>query len=163
MNQGLLVRNSRRGALMIEVLVALSVIAGSLTVVLGAAALILRLSTLNLETVRVGYALEEGAEIVRFIRDEDWATFAAYAIDTPYAIVAHNGSWWLSSTTTESLFSGGTREIVFESVYRDANDSIVPSGSFDTDSRSVVVTVSLPVGATTVTRSARTYLSNIHE
>jgi len=150
----------RRGALLIEILIAIAVIGGSITFILGASALILRITTLNFNAIQAAYLAEEGVEIVRAVRDRNWGAFALYEQDIPLAVATSSGGWWLTATSSERLPYGGSRIITLGSVYRNVNDQPAVSGTLDTGSRHVEVKITLP-GATSTT--VLTYLSNIHE
>ncbi|MDP3989533.1 MAG: hypothetical protein Q8P93_04860 [bacterium] len=145
-----------KGSLLIEVLVAVAVIGGSITFVLGASALILRLTSHTFQSVQATYLVEEGVERMRAIRDTDWETFSAYDTGTEYGM-SGDGTLTLGE---EEVLVYGSRTVVFEPVYRSESDQLAESGTPDTNTRKVVVTVELPFMVPFV---AETYLSNIHE
>ncbi|MDP3956196.1 MAG: hypothetical protein Q8Q18_03045 [bacterium] len=148
---------------MVEILIALTVVTGAIAVILGVSALVLRLSTMNLKKVQAAFLAEEGIEIARAIRDNGWDLFLQYADDTSYAIVATPAGWYLSSTTTEDVLGGGSREIFFSPVYRDVNDQIADVGYLDEGTRYVEARISVPQASTSSIHIIGGYLSNIHE
>ena len=132
------------GVSLVEVLVAVSVIATLLvTVALGVTQMVVSRATVVSNTVAL-YLAEEGYEMVRAIRDEDWSDIDTLTIGTTYYIDVTPTD--LSLTTTPVVIDGQfTRSIVFDEVSRDSDDDIVPNGTpgatTDSNARQVIVTV----------------------
>lgn len=97
------------------------------------------------QQVQALYLAEEGYEIVRYIRDEDWNTIDALATDTTHYLDV--ASTTVAVTATPETIGGSyNRSFVLREVYRDSDDDIVASStvgaSVDTGSRYVDVYVS---------------------
>jgi len=103
----------------------------------------------NLEAA---YLAEEGYEIIRHLRDENWNTIDALPINTTrYLAVA---TTTLAVTTTpEVIDTSFRRSFKLQSVYRNGNDDIVvstaPGATLDSETREVEVSVAGPNGTTT--------------
>lgn len=107
------------------------------------------------------YLAEDGLEIIRYIRDEDWTDISTIPLNTT-RYLAISSTTALISTTPETV-DGFSRRFTIQNVYRDANDDIVASttggSTADTRSKYVFMTVSwgTPVKNVTLT----TILSDI--
>lgn len=98
------------------------------------------------------YLAEDGLELVRFIRDDDWADISGLTNGSTYYLAVTASA--VSLTGTPTTTGQYTRTIVVQPVYRDANDDVVTSGgSADADSKIVTVTVTWDGGAESVTLS----------
>lgn len=104
----------------------------------------------NLEAT---YLAEEGYEIIRSIRDENWNTLSAVPINTTrYLSVATTTR--AITTTPEVVDTDFRRSLKVQSVYRNGTDDIVastaPGATLDNDSREVEISVAGPNGTTTL-------------
>lgn len=107
-----------------------------------------------LTDVKTAYLAEEGYELMRALRNDDWSTFESLALDTPL---------FLSVSTSTIAIAGGSevidgthsRQVILREVWRDSDDDITASttvgASIDLDLRQVEVTVGGPSGTTTFT------------
>jgi type II secretory pathway pseudopilin PulG len=90
------------------------------------------------------YLAEEGIELVRYVRDNDWTDISSLTTGATYYIETTVSTIDIGSTPeTVGYF---TRSVSFENAYRDnTSDDIVASGSpgsyEDTDTKIVTVTV----------------------
>lgn len=107
------------------------------------------------------YLAEEGLEIMRYIRDEDWEVLnTELSTDTTYYLLA--GSDQVGTTTVPEVIDGTfTRSFVLHDVYRDDVTTDISSGgagtSIDSDAREVEMRVYYGTGTTTLT----TILTNL--
>ena len=151
----------KRGITLVEVLVGVSILA-IITVSIGI--------TVNsytdargrlLSEAKATYLAEEGYEILRAIRDEDWGDISSESIDAVrYLDVT---ATTLDITGTVEVVDGAyTRSFILRDLYRNADDDIVEStasgAAVDPDSRIVEVSVVGPNG----TVSLSSILSNVH-
>ena len=145
--------NTNRGITVVEVIVAVGIVA--LVAVFAAVTVsqlvASRLSLLH-ETERV-YAAEEGYEMVRFLRDSDWDTFAA--LDTNEAHYLDISTSTIAFTDTpEFVAPDVARRIHIDPLYRDGGGAVVASStagaSSDAGGRVVTVEVAGPRGTTTL-------------
>lgn len=160
-------KNKKKGSLLVEVVIASAIIVIITFAIVSAASKGIQLSSRALEQTQASYLLEEGAEVVKIVRDNNWTTFAALTLETTYYLVFDNASnaWSLTTTppmpsTIDEKFS---RSVVFSQVSRDATtqDIVVGSGVIDTRTKKVVVTVSWLSSGLTVSKTLSFYVSDI--
>lgn len=149
------------GFFLIEVIVASSIIAVVLILLIGSIQNTVEVSKRALERTQVSYLLEEGAEATKAIRNTAWTNITALSPDTTY-YVAFSGTMW-AFTTTPSTVDRFTRTITISPVYRDTNDDIAPSGTLDSGTSLVTVTVAWSIPSGTQTKSLAFYIANIRE
>ena len=134
-----------KGFSIIEILVALFVIAVALSALLGLAAFSLKITNTLRETQQAGNFAQELMEITRNFRDgTSWAAngLGTLSVGSAYH-PQQSGSpavWQFSpGQETEGIFS---RKIVFDNIFRDADDNITLSGgSLDNNTKKATVTV----------------------
>ena len=124
---------------MVEVLIVVSVITVSIIVALSVAQKSIYLARQSLSQAKVAFLLEEGAEAARIVRDNNWSNISSLTLGTDYYLVFSGGTWTLSvAPSTVGIF---TRKVVFSPAYRDVNQNLASSGT--PDSQTVLVTVSV--------------------
>jgi len=146
--------------MMIEVLVSLSIIVVSILAAMSVTERSIAVSRQTLHITQASFLLEEGAEIVRILRDDEWSNISNLSVDTSYYPIFTNGDWSLSvtSTTVENF----TRTVVVSNVNRDATTSdIAPSGVNDPLTRLVTVTVSWNEGSQARSKTLQFYIMDI--
>ena len=128
--------------MMVEVLVAASIITVSILAAMAVAQKSVHVSRQALHATQAAFLLEEGAENVRIARDNAWANIAA-----------------LNSSETIGIF---TRTVTSADVNRDnTSKDIAVSGTNDPQTQLITVNVSWPEGGTTVTKTLQFYTSYI--
>lgn len=156
------------GVTIIEVLIACSIISISMFALMQTAEKGIRLSNQALEKSQASLLLEEGAEAVKSIRDNSWASI----VDGTYHLYFNiNTNVWVLNTNSTSLASHiptypidsvFDRTITIDSVGRDANDDILTSGGTpDAGTKKVTVTVSWIQLGTSTSQSLIFYISDI--
>jgi Tfp pilus assembly protein PilV len=106
-----------------------------------------------LHDVKKAYLAEEGYELVRFLRDEDWTNLSSLTSHTKYGL---DTSTTTISTSASPELIDGTYERSFElrPVYRNSSDTIVASttsgATVDNNSKEVVIFVADTNGTTTM-------------
>jgi hypothetical protein len=111
--------------------------------------------------IQANLLLEEGVEVVKLFRDDSWQNNIVFlSTSTPYYLNFTGTTW--EATTTEILIDPiFDRTVVFEDVFRDANDDISSLGTYATGTLKLTVQVEwLDRGATT-SRSVQTYIADI--
>lgn len=143
-------QTSSSGVALVEVLVGISILAILLvSVSFAVSQLVINRSALVTNTVAV-YLAEEGYELVRTVRDNNWNDLAALTTGSTYYLDVSTST--IAITSSPVLVDGTyTRSFVLEEVYRDADDDIVPNGTvgatLDTNAR--VVTIQVTGGVST--------------
>jgi len=114
--------------------------------------------------IQVNLLLEEGVEVAKLFRDDSWKdNILSLSTSTPYYLNFTGVNW--EATTTEILIDPVyDRTIVFEDVFRDANDNISSSGTYATGTLKLTVNVDwLDRGGVTVSQSMQTYIADIFD
>lgn len=141
--------DNKNGFGLLEIIIAVAIITGSLVALAEVSALAVRLTQTALVEHQAIFLVEEGAENARLKRDTDWATL-------------------LASAGTETI-DNMTRATLIEDVYRrDSDDDIVPASSpdpktLDPDTKKIMVTVSWEGREGTMNTSLSAYLTNLFE
>ena len=146
--------------MVIEVLVAVSIITVSILAAMAVAQKSVYVSRQAFHATQAAFLLEEGAEAVRIQRDNGWANISSFSAGTNYYPTFSAGTWTLSETAnTVGIF---TRTVSISSVNRDdTTKDIASSGADDPGTKLVTVTVSWPEGGVTVTKTLRFYVMDI--
>ncbi len=148
-----------RGFSLVEIIIASSIISVSLIFLIVLSGQSVRLSNRALDTYAAGALIEEGVEGVRVVRDNSWSTVSGYTVGTNYYLVFSSNTWTLNTTPT--VIGKFTRKVVFTAVKRDGTDKISASGTTDTGTRLVTVTVSWLDHTTTVTKTVSFYITDL--
>ena len=156
-------KNMSKGFTIIEVLIACVIISTTTLALASVASTGIQLSNRSLRQVQANLLMEEGAEAVKSIRDNNWTTISDLDLDTDYYLSfdINTNSWTLGQTPTATIDGVFTRVIVFSLVYRDDNDDIASSGEPDLGTKSVNVSVSWPTPSGTNSKNINFYLANI--
>lgn len=147
--------------MMIEVLIAASIITISILAAMSVAQQSIYVSRQAFHTTQATFLLEEGAEAVRIVRDNAWSNISSLTLGTNYYPTFTGGTWTLSSTANAvGIF---TRTVVLTSVNRDdiTKDIVESGGTLDSGIKLVTITVSWLEGATTVTKNLQFYIVDI--
>ncbi|KKS45094.1 MAG: hypothetical protein UV08_C0009G0004 [Parcubacteria group bacterium GW2011_GWA2_42_18] len=149
----------RRGFSLVEVLVAVTIITIAFIAVLSASTRGVVLARLALEETQVSFLLEEGAEAVKFARDLNWSNISALTLSADYHPEWGANGWTIVSGSGVS--GEFTRKIQFTSAYRDSYDDLASSGTVDSGTRKVTVSVAWFNGVATVTKNLEFYITDI--
>lgn len=103
---------------------------------------------------------EEGVEAIRNMRDESWnLNIKDLSTSTTYYPKIDGNKWTL--VTDPGLVNGlYTRTVLIDSVDRDGNANIVPSGTLDLNTKKVTVTVTWKENQKTEDVTIETYITN---
>lgn len=161
------------GFTIIEVLVACTIITISMFALMQTAQKGINLSEYALTKSQASFLLEEGAEAVKSIRDNNWETINGLTLNTPYYLFFDTTSkvWSLNNTTTTTLsgsipsypIDGVFRRVVtISSVNRDINDDIVSTdGTIDPRTKKVTIMAIWNNGGITNSKSLSFYIADI--
>lgn len=115
----------------------------------------------NLANIQSAYLLEEGTEIIYYLRDSGWSSNISSIPVNTTRYFGWNGSNWTSTTTNSYVDGLFQRSFILGSVYRDSNGNIASSGNLDTNSKKATVYVAWRSSGGTTTKSMSIYISNI--
>lgn len=147
------------GITLVEVLVAISVIAVMVMVVGYSVITYVDARSQLVSDMKGLYLAEEGYEMLRFLRDEDWNTIDGLTVGNTYSFSVSTTTIGITNTI-EVIDGSYYRSFVVSGVKRNANDDIDFSGVGTTDDDTKLVTVSVygPTGTT----SLSAILANIY-
>ncbi len=152
-----------RGISLIEVLIASAIILTGVLALSSSFAAYVKFAYLNQKNIQAAYLAEEGLEAVTLLRDKSWSTYISpLTVETTYYLAWNaTSSVWLATTTTQYIDSEFLRSFVLSAVYRDGSDKIASSGTLDTNTKKVTVSVAYFQGHSTTTTSIATYITNL--
>lgn len=150
----------RRGFMMVEILVAMSIVTVSILAAMAVTQKSISVSRQAVHSSQASFLLEEGAEIVRILRDNAWINISSLNIATNYYPTFSSPNWSLSTTpNTVGIF---TRTVVISLVNRDnTTKDISNSGTNDTGTKLVAVTVTWVENGATVSKTLKFYIIDI--
>ena len=163
------IKSKHSGFSLVEVIVGASIITVAIVAILNAYGYLVRAELSSTKLVKATYLLEEGIEAARYLRDKGWTSnIASLSTSTNYYLylsTENETGDWQSTTTKQIEDSVFVRTINFGSVYRDSTllQEISATGTLDTNTRKITVTVSWPgISGATTTKSLSTYLTNMN-
>lgn len=153
-----------KGISIVEIVIAAGIIAISVTGIVGAIQIYLKIVYQNTRETQAVLLLDETAEALQYLRDVSYQTnISDIPTDTPYTVF-WNATGYELATSTIILNYDMTRTVTFEDVYRDGSDQItVSGGTEDENSKKAVITISWPYKDETKTLSSELLLHNIYE
>ena len=133
-----------KGAGMIELLIAVAIIATSFFAIAQISIMALRAAGDRNDKAQALALTEEGVEAVRTIRDGSWTSgIAPLTFGSTYYAAVSGGKWTLTLSNPGVLQNKFTRTIILNNVSRDINDNIVAAGGTDDPkTKKAMVTVS---------------------
>lgn len=151
--------NIKKGFLTVEVIIAASVITVAVLAVMAVAQKSIALARQSLHSAQASFLLEEGAEAVRIVRDNDWNNISVLSTSTTYYPVFSGGTWTLATIATNvGIF---TRSVNISDVERDDSTGDIGTGTVDLGTKLVTVTVSWVEGTSTITKTLPFYILDI--
>ena len=160
-------KNKKAGSMMIEIIVATSIITLAALAFSVVETKAISLSRQATHLTQVAFLLEEGAESVKIFRDNNtWTNFATLFIpSSTYCLTGTVSSWTSALPTSSPCTKVGifNRTINVANVNRDATTgNIVSSGGvLDTNTKFFTVTVTWDEKGISLTKTLRFYINNI--
>lgn len=151
----------QRGFGLVEMLIGASVLSMSLLGISSFFQKTLEVSSLTQSAVQGDYLLEEGVEVVKLLRDAGYANNIANLSTVAPIYLAWNGTNWATSTTNVFIDGKFERKITVSEVLRNASEDISETGTLDSNTRLVTVSVAWNVKGATTTKTIQTYITNI--
>ena len=147
---------------MVEIVVAVSIITVSVLAVMAVAQKSIYVSRQATHTLEASFLLEEGAEAVRITRDNAWSNISGLSNATTYYPKFSSSTWALATTASDGTVGIFSRKVNIASVNRDnTTNDIAASGTDDTGTKLMTVTVSWLEGSTTVSKTLSFYIMDI--
>jgi type II secretory pathway pseudopilin PulG len=154
--------NKKRGSMLVELLIAASIITTSVLVIMNTVQGSSQASRQALHTLQASFLLEEAAEAVRTIRDNNWSDVSGLIPAQDYYLVFSptTGTWSLLNTA--EAVGSFTRKINVTNVMRDnVTANISSTGTLDPNTKMITVIVSWQEGGKTISKTISFYLMNI--
>ncbi len=149
------------GITLVEVMVAISIIASIVVAVGFSVTAYVDARSELLSDAKSVYLAEEGYEILRAIRDNDWNVIDVLTIGTTHYLSVSTTSINVS-TTPEVIDGNFYRSFVLSRVYRNSNDDITTSTASGSYVDPEILEVKISVFGPTGTSSLTGILSNLH-
>jgi Tfp pilus assembly protein PilV len=151
---------NKQGFMLVEVVVVTAIIIVSVLAAMSVTQKSVYVSRQALHISQASFLLEEGAEVVRILRDSNWTNISSLIVGTSY-YPTYSSSWSLS--TTSSNVGSFTRTVTIASVSRDATTGDIVSfgGVDDTGTKLITVNVSWLEGGVTLNKSLSFYIMDI--
>lgn len=146
---------------MVEIIIGAAVLSVSLLGIANFFQSTLAVSRTTSAMVQGGYLLEEGVEVVKLLRDEDYSSNIAQMSTTTPTYLVWNSTAWATSTVGTFIDGKFERSIIAGEVTRDTGGDIAPSGTFDPNTKLITVTVAWQTKGATTTKTIQTYITNI--
>lgn len=156
-------KSCQSGFSLVEIVIAAGIISTLLISVAGIAAKSVNVSKRSLNNYKASLLLEEGAEAIRIQRDNSWAGITSLVGSTYYPkFDVSGGNWTFSSSSSDGVVGVFTRSVTVANVNRNASTGdIASSGTADSGTKLVTVTVVWPEGSTTTTKTLQFYTMQI--
>lgn len=152
---------SERGVGMLEIVIAVAIIAAAFFSVLQVSVFTLKVMQGRNDKARALAYAQEGIEAVRNMRDGGWtANISGLTFGSTYYLTISGSQWALTAIDPGVIGGKFTRTIVFDNVSRDINDDIVAVGGTD-DPKTKKVTASVSWGSPAKSVELVTYITDI--
>lgn len=152
--------NKKLGFMMVEALVAVSILTASILISMSVTARSIATSRFSFNANQASFLLEEGAEVVRIVRDNGWSNISGLSIGTTYYPTFSGNTWVLS--TTPNVFGKFTRTVNISNVNRNSTTGdISSSGVNDEKTKLVTITVSWVDGGQVKSKVLSFYIFDI--
>lgn len=150
-----------QGFALMEIVVATALISMLTLALVSVTQKSLELSNRALDQAQASFLLEEGAEVVKIIRDDSWSYVDGLTIDTEYYLYYDTNidKWSLSSTPNQ--IDGFTRKVVIDNAYRDGANDLAESGTIDDYGRQVNIEVSWNSMGTQLSKELSFYIFDL--
>ena len=151
----------KRGFGLVEMVIAISIVAGFIVILAGVNTLYLKISYSQSSKIQAAFLAEEGIEVMRYLRDKSWSSNVGAMLPNTDYFITFSGTDW-ATTTALTYFGIFDRRIQLQAVSRDANDDIVSvGGALDPNTRLITSTVSWPERGATSTKTVSAYITNL--
>src|SRR3989339_536874 len=90
-----------KGSGFVELIIGLSIIFVALTSVVSSYNFFFKVAKNNTKVIKAEFLLEEGVEVLKFVRDSDWTNISSLSSGSDYYL-SFDGSLWSVSNTNET-------------------------------------------------------------
>ncbi len=156
-------RTLNRGVSLIEAIISVTIITGVVLALFTVFGKLLVISNNSLHTLQATSLLSEGAEVVRLWRDDNWDNLANLDLDTYYFYDFDTSAGvWATSTINQFIDGRFDRRFKIAAVQRDnTTKDIVDSGTLDSGTKLITVSVAWLENTATTTKAVSFYLTKL--
>ncbi len=129
----------------LEIVLAVAIVSGSLYALASVFILSGRTVELSRERLTASFLMEEGLEVLRFLRDSSWdGNIGTLAAGTDYYLSFNEttSTWSIQTAATTQIDGVFDRSFRVENVLRDGGDNIAASGTADPETKKIIMKVS---------------------
>jgi len=156
--------HKNKGVSVIEVMIALVIFSLIFSFIFTTFTLFFESQRLTLHSTQALYLAEEGQEMLRYLRDDNWMAFSSLTLNTPYYLDVASSSI-TTSNTPEVIDGMFTRSFMLTEAHRNNAHDLVDSGAsgavVDPESFIVVMNVEWGSGRVVELHALITNLHNI--
>ncbi|MCC2630347.1 MAG: seg [Candidatus Paceibacter sp.] len=154
---------TQKGIALVEVLIGSAIITTGIVALIACYNIYLTYAFANSGNVQAAYLMEEGLEAMTLLRDKGWTNNFSKLSTTTVYYLRFATSTWATTTTAQYVDNTFLRSIELDDVFRDTNGAVVSSGgTFDANSRKVLVRLQYFQGKGTTTKTMTTFLTNLN-
>ena len=155
-------KKKNKGMGLVEIIIGSAIISVGILAIINSYNIYIGYALSNKKNVQASYLLEEGLEVVTFMRDKSWSANISPLSPGVEYYLNFNGTIWATTTTPEYVDGQFFRSFNLSNVNRDSGDLISDSGTNDPNTKLLTVTVSYWQGHSTSTKSIGTYITNLN-
>lgn len=157
-------KTMKKGFGVVEIMISTTIIAilGFSLIELGVVAL--WISQRTSDQTQAGFLLQEGAEAVRFLRDESWNNnISSLNNNTEYYLIWNGSEYELTTSEPQLVYDKFERTATFQAVNRNAQNNISEVGVVDPLTRKVTIEINWEERGNTVSRQVEFYITNLFD
>lgn len=160
-----MVKQNTKGFGILEVLIVSAILSVSMIGIMTAFTFYIKEGLKTTRKIQASYILEEGAEAIRYLRDESFSTNIVPITTGSTYYIATSTTGWMATSTPTFFFDDFTLMVSLEDVYRKDSDSdIVPlsyvgAKTIDPSIRKVILTTDWITSSSTMT----TYIADLFD
>lgn len=155
-----MIRSFTKGMALAEIVIGAAIMSIGILAINTSYSTYVQYALANQKNIEAGTLLEEGLEVITFLRNGAWTNLSNLSTTTTYYIAFTNSNW-TATTSPQYVDSLFLRSVAVADVKRDSTDDIASAGTYDANTKKVTVTVSYWQGHSTTTRAISAYLTNI--
>lgn len=155
-----MIKKINKGFALIEVLIAVTIISGSMLTVVSVANKSVTYAQNSLKDYQATLAMEETIEAVKSIRAANWSNISSLTDGQNYGLDFVNNNYTTIQNPTEDTL-GFTKSFSVNNVMRDANNDIAVSGTLDSGTKKIIINISWVDGGKNKSKNIQFYIANI--
>jgi hypothetical protein len=155
-------KKKKSGIALVEIIIGSAIIATAIVAASESFSKYVKYALASQRNIQVSYLLEEGIEVVTYLRDSGWTNNISKLSTTTTYYLTWNGTRWATTTTEQYVDGQFLRSVVISDVKRNGSDQISGSGTYDPNTKLITVNVSYYKDTATTTDSISSYITNLN-